>query len=155
MESETQVDKKTSRLPVAGVLVLVLVAIGFFIFKGFNQKEKLPGSSVNNTNVPEVTGQITGETGSVKEFTVKGTNFAFNPSVINVQKGDTIKITFFDEKGTHNLIIAGYDVSSRTIGPGGSDVVQFVADKAGTFAFYCGIAGHKDFGMEGKLIVAE
>ena len=39
------------------------------------------------------------------------------------------------------------------IPPGGSATVEFVAEKAGEYTFYCPVPGHREKGMEGKLIV--
>ncbi len=38
--------------------------------------------------------------------------------------------------------------------PVGEDIaIEFVADKEGIFTFTCGIPGHEENGMKGKLIV--
>ncbi len=97
---------------------------------------------------------VQGESTSVpaKVFTVTGTNYAFDPSTITVNKGDTVKIIFKDDDGIHNLVVAGYGVSTRTINSG-QDVVEFVADKTGEFEYYCSVGSHRDLGMTGTLLV--
>lgn len=91
--------------------------------------------------------------GNIKEFTVDGSNYSFNPAEIRVKKGDTVKITFKDGDGQHNLVVDGYNVSTSTIGPGSTDSVTFVADKAGTFEYFCSVDSHRDLGMKGSLVV--
>lgn len=89
----------------------------------------------------------------VKEFTVNGSNFAFNPKIITVNKGDTIKINFKDDEGSHNLVIKGYNVLTNVVGEGGTDSATFVADKSGSFEYYCSVDSHRDLGMTGTLVV--
>jgi len=132
---------------------LLLLAFGFFVFGGIFYSKFLKGGSTQKTVVPTPTQQVQGETASVKEFTVDGTNFAFNPSEIRVKKGDTVKIVFKDDDGQHNLVIDGYNVSTNLIGPGSQDTIEFVADTVGEFEYYCSVGSHRALGMSGKLIV--
>lgn len=142
MESE-QTEVKKGFNPLYLVIGLVgLGIIGFFVVSG--NKKAAP--------ITEIQSDVT-VSGTVKEFTVDGSNFEFDPATITVSKGDTVKITFKDSDGTHNLVIGGYDVSTKTVGPGKEDSVTFVADKTGTFEYYCSVANHKDLGMTGKLVV--
>jgi len=91
--------------------------------------------------------------GTVKEFTVHGYAYGYYPSTLEVNKGDIVKITFMSDDILHNLYIEGYNVATSTVSNGVSSTIQFTADKAGTFLFYCTVPGHKDAGMTGKLIV--
>jgi len=93
------------------------------------------------------------EKGETKEFTVTGKNFSFSPSTIRVKKGDTVKITFKNTGGFHDFKIDEFDVKTAQIQDGQSETVTFVADKAGTFDYYCSVGQHRANGMEGKLIV--
>jgi len=90
---------------------------------------------------------------SVKEFTVTNKGYVFSPKTLTVNKGDTVKITFTNGGGTHNLMIDGYDVGTKTIQGGQSDSFEFVADKAGTFEFYCSVGNHRAMGMVGTFTV--
>ncbi len=83
-------------------------------------------------------------------------SWGFNPSTITVKKGETIKLDITATSGTHSLTIQGYNVNSDTVSPGHDASVTFIADKVGTFEFFCSTycgEGHKD--MIGKLIVTE
>lgn len=90
---------------------------------------------------------------NIKTFTVTGKNFSYNPKEIKVNKGDTVKIIFKDTDGHHNLVIDGYNAQTQTIDTDNESTVEFVADKTGTFDFYCSVDSHKAKGMVGKLIV--
>lgn len=76
-----------------------------------------------------------------------------NPQ-LNVSLGDdvTIQVTNQDST-THNLHVDGYNVQTQDLATGQGGSVHFVADRQGTFAYYCAIPGHREMGMEGKLIV--
>ena len=92
---------------------------------------------------------------SVVEVDVAGTEFSFDPSSVVVRKGDTVKITLKNVGNIpHNLNVEGYG-STRTISPGEQDTLEFVADKGGSFVFYCTLPGHRERGMVGELLVEE
>lgn len=89
----------------------------------------------------------------VKEFTVTGSNFSFDPKEIKVKKGDTVKVTFKNADGMHDFIIDEFNVKTKQIKGGEEETVEFVADQAGTFEYYCSVGQHRQNGMVGKLIV--
>lgn len=99
-----------------------------------------PGSS-NNTNI------------SAKEFIIEGGNFSFTPNVMKVNKGDTVKITFKNMEGMHDLVIDEFNVRTNKIKTGEQETIQFVADKTGSFEFYCSVGTHRQMGMKGTLEV--
>ena len=120
-----------------GIIVLVLITVGaYFIFGANKQSEQAP--IINST---------------VKTFTVDGSSYAYNPSTITVNKGDAVKIIFKDTDSRHDLVIDGYNLRTDVIGPGKTDTIEFVADKVGTFEYYCSLPGHKAQGMTCKLVV--
>ncbi|MDO8436206.1 MAG: cupredoxin domain-containing protein [bacterium] len=90
----------------------------------------------------------------VEEITVVGNDFSFSPSQITVKSGKRVKI-IFENKGnvSHNLVIEGLGVTTKTIGSGQKDVVEFTASIQGKFDIICSVPGHKEAGMEGSLIV--
>ena len=51
------------------------------------------------------------------------------------------------------MVVDGYNVSTKTLSEGGSDTIQFVSDKTGSFEYYCSVANHRDLGMKGVLVV--
>lgn len=164
MEEDSQADKATVQIETAkkgfnpliiiGAVALLLI-VGYFLYSS-RQKAMSAVPAVQGGEESTETSQQTGEVmpaGEIKEFTIDGTNFAFNPSSITVNKGDTVKINFKDDDGIHNLTIDGYDVNTGTLAKGKMTVVQFVADKTGNFEYYCAVDGHREKGMVGTLIV--
>ncbi len=104
----------------------------------------------NETAIP-ATGTTT-QTG-VKEFTVTGSNFKFEPSQMTVNKGDTVKITFQNSGGKHDFVIDEFNVETEDINGGENTAVTFVADKTGSFEYYCSVGNHRQMGMKGTLTV--
>lgn len=92
---------------------------------------------------------------TVKEFTVTGDSFAFAPSTIAVKKGDTVRVMFVNAEGFHDWKIDELNVATAKLQAGGTETVEFVADTAGSFAYYCSVGSHRDLGMEGTLVVTE
>jgi len=92
--------------------------------------------------------------GTVKEFSVVGTSYKFTPATLTVNKGDTVRITFKSQGGmTHDLVIDEFGVATSQLGDEEEEEVEFVADKAGTFTYYCSVGNHRQMGMVGKLVV--
>ncbi len=91
--------------------------------------------------------------GVLREFTVTGTPFSFSPNTLTVNKGDMVKITFKNANGFHNLTIDGYGISTPNIQAGEQSVIQFTANKSGSFQYYCSVDSHRDKGMVGTLVV--
>jgi len=93
------------------------------------------------------------EGASVKEFTVTGSSFKFSPATLTVNKGDTVRITFKNSGGMHDFVIDEFNASTKIIQSGETDTVEFTADKAGTFEYYCSVGNHRQMGMVGTLTV--
>jgi len=90
---------------------------------------------------------------TTKEFTVTGTNYKFEPSMMSVNVGDTVKITFKDINGFHDFVIDEFNVATKKLNTGNEQTVTFTADKAGSFQYYCSVGSHRSMGMQGVLVV--
>lgn len=140
------------------ILIIVLLAVALFLgFKGEKLEAPVENGAVNNampapgfenTDVEEMVVE-----GEVKEFIVNGTNFAFTPSTITVKQGDKVKITFNSTQGYHDFVIDEYSVATKQIQSPGTEVIEFVADKTGSFEYYCSVGSHRQMGMVGTLVV--
>ena len=77
-----------------------------------------------------------------------------NPD-LKADLGDTVRVTLFSGEGAgHNFYIDELSVQSDdVVGQGNSISVEFMADREGTFSYYCAIPGHLQAGMVGKFIV--
>ncbi|MBI4159874.1 cupredoxin domain-containing protein [Candidatus Wolfebacteria bacterium] len=90
---------------------------------------------------------------SMREFTVVGTNFKFSLSEIKVKKGDTVKVTFKNNEGRHNWEVDEFDAETKILAAGAEETIEFVADTAGRFEYYCAVGNHRQMGMRGMLVV--
>jgi cytochrome c oxidase subunit 2 len=92
--------------------------------------------------------------GQVREFTIAGDQYAFNPATLEVNRNDLVKINFTARDIPHSLTIDGpYRISKRAAA-GQTVTLEFRADQSGTFSFYCNLsqdAKCKD--MKGNLVV--
>ena len=92
--------------------------------------------------------------GQVKEFAVVGDHYTFTPAVLQVNKGDVVKVTFTARDIAHSFTIDGpYRISKRA-GAGQSVTFEFVADTPGDQQIYCNLsADPKCKDMKGTLRV--
>jgi plastocyanin len=98
------------------IIVVILFGsfIGYFLMRGY----RAPTPTTPPPTAPKEEVTPTLET-PVKEITVVGTEFSFNPSSITLSAGERVKIIFKNEgKAPHNLIIQGLGIGTRTIGGG-------------------------------------
>jgi cytochrome c oxidase subunit 2 len=89
----------------------------------------------------------------VREIKMTAKKYEFNPSEIRVKQGERIRLIIVSLDRTHGIKIKPYGIK-REIEEGGQTVVEFTADKPGTFQFKC--AKWCGFGhgrMRGTLIV--
>lgn len=92
-------------------------------------------------------------TGEIKEFEVTAKQWEFTPSTITVNRGDTVKLHITSIDVTHGFTINEFGIN-EVLEPGKDVHVEFIADKTGTFSFWCSVpcgSGHS--GMRGQLIV--
>ncbi len=69
--------------------------------------------------------------------------------------GDTVKVTLTSGEGAEHDITfdkLGFH-SDHVVGKGSNVTLEFIANREGTFAYYCSIPGHRQAGMEGKFVV--
>lgn len=95
-----------------------------------------------------------GGSAAALNVTVTATEFKFDPATINATAGQTINLTVTNA-GTiqHTWVLSAANVK-LTIDPGKSVTQTFTAPAtAGTYQYECDIAGHKEAGMVGQLIV--
>ncbi len=98
---------------------------------------------------------VTGDTSEVKEIEVGSQGLRFTVTEIRVNLGDTIRLTYVNGGGRHDWALAEYKIWTEVITGGQSDTIEFVADRAGEFEFYCGVPGHRQAGMVGRFIVVD
>jgi plastocyanin len=91
----------------------------------------------------------------VKKIQVKETEFRLKPAKITLEKPGTYTFEAVNSGDTvHALEVEGQGIEEKTkeIQPGQSAELK-VKLEAGTYELYCPVDGHKEEGMEGKVIV--
>lgn len=91
----------------------------------------------------------------VHEIQVTLRKYEFSPGSLRVRKGEQVKLVLAAADHDHGFKLADFNINQK-IAKGTTVVVEFTADKAGTFQFrcsnVCGI-GHRN--MKGTLVVEE
>ncbi|MCH8121212.1 MAG: hypothetical protein IIC00_16000 [Planctomycetes bacterium] len=107
------------------------------------------------------------------DLTITARKYAFEPSVIKVNRGDRISINLITKDVTHGFYMEGYDIDAK-VQPGDSpeysklllrhpskkddfqevDRIEFIADKTGKFRYRCSVTcGYMHPFMLGEMIV--
>ncbi|MCQ9208728.1 MAG: cupredoxin domain-containing protein [Omnitrophica bacterium] len=84
---------------------------------------------------------------------IKAKKFSYTPNIIEVNKGERVKIRLISEDVTHGFYLDGYGLETKA-NPGQDSSISFVADKTGRFAFRCSVTcGEFHPYMIGYLVV--
>jgi cytochrome c oxidase subunit II len=131
-------------------IVLMLIACG-------NTNTSTNNASGTASNTASITASNTASNpaspaggGQTKEITVTAKNFAFDPPAINLNVGDTVKITLKNLNGAH-----GFEIPDLKINLKNGETATFTVNTAGTFDYNCSIqcgAGHDN--MTGTITVS-
>jgi heme/copper-type cytochrome/quinol oxidase subunit 2 len=88
-----------------------------------------------------------------RTFRIDARQFAYSPSELEVNPGDTVNIQLVSTDVVHGLYVDGYDISVEA-DPGQTQILSFVANRSGSFRFRCNITcGAMHPFMIGKLTV--
>lgn len=79
-------------------------------------------------------------------------SFEFEPADITVRAGEDIAIVLSSEDSLHDFTIDELDAHVAAE-PGATSIGGLRAEGPGRFTFYCSVAGHREAGMEGTLVV--
>ena len=144
---------------ITAIVILVIVVGGWMLIGRKTSEAPVIEPEASDTNETSTSTSVDTSistsvtTGAVKEFAVTGSNFSFTPSTITVKKGDRVKITFSNTSGFHDFKIDEYGVATKQTQSPTTEVLEFTADKVGSFEYYCSVGTHRAMGMKGTLIV--
>jgi len=129
------------------LIILVVIVGGFFLSRGSGPT----GGGVLTGDV--IQQQESQPLPQVREFDVTAKRWTFDPQTITVNQGDTVILNIHSIDVTHGIAIPDFGVNRR-LSPGNTVRIEFIADKKGSFSFFCSVscgAGHTR--MRGTLIV--
>ena len=135
--------------PALGVLVafglLVVLAMGWWSAALFGVLDFPAGGSD--------AGGVQSATGGPDVVDVVATEFKFTPNRLTLAGPGELTVTL-QNKGLieHDFVIEGVDGRVATAA-GKAGTAVFTVGQAGTYAYFCSIAGHREAGMEGRLVV--
>jgi len=92
---------------------------------------------------------------AVHEIQVTLRKYEFNPGSLRVKKGERVKLVMTAADHDHGFKLDDFNINQK-IPKETTVVVEFTADKAGTFQFRCSnVCGIGHRGMKGTLVVEE
>ena len=85
--------------------------------------------------------------------TIAARRYAFAPARVEVKQGNELRITVVAEDIAHSFVIDALRVEKRAA-PGRPVTFEILADRAGTFPFYCNLTTEDGCRqMKGELVV--
>ena len=163
IQQEVTPEKQSNFNPMllVGVLVIVVLAGGLIWHSHKSKNNAILSASakpMQQKTTPVVTQASTptpATTSATEEQTVEleAGSFYYKPNEIHVKKGQKVKVTMHSVSMMHDFNIDALDVHMDEVRDGNTGSVEFTADKAGTFEYYCGVGNHRQMGQVGKLIV--
>lgn len=93
--------------------------------------------------------------GNARDIQITAKKFEFTPNVIEVKKGDHVKLTITALDRDHGIALPAFGIKQR-LKKGVPTVIEFDANKVGTFPFHCSVVcgmGHHH--MKGMVVVKE
>jgi cytochrome c oxidase subunit II len=78
----------------------------------------------------------------------------WDPRTITVDEGDNVKLNIKNLDVQHGFALFEFGVNEKLTGNGAVTSVEFTADKAGEYTFFCSVpCGKGHSGMKGTLVV--
>lgn len=98
--------------------------------------------------------QVIGTTAPGAEaITVVATDFAYEPSTIELTAGTPVNVTLEVDEGGHDLVVADAGFRIPILDEPDAAVATLVIEEPGTYAFQCNVPGHAAQGMTGTITV--
>lgn len=124
-------------------------------------------ATATSTGTPGGTGSVPTADGAI---TIEGTEWSLWPAAFTTARGEAVRVTFENVGSvTHNLSIGEFPVAERpekrqaeegtfmaktaTIQPEETAAVTVTPETAGTYPYWCDVSGHRQAGMEGRMMV--
>ncbi len=139
---------KSENILKAVLAIVAIVVVGFGIAKITDSvfSDNPAGQPAKTINAAQ--------DGPVREIYITASQWKFSENEIRVKKGERVRIIAESADVPHGFAIDELGVSAYLDGVR-KQVIEFVAERPGTYVFYCNVpcgSGHSN--MKGKIIVA-
>lgn len=102
---------------------------------------------LSGCSAQSITGKAVERADDTKEISIEAFQFGYTPDVINIKKGEKVRISIDNTDVMHGIRIPD-------LGVRGNETIEFSADKTGEFIWYCNVfCGEGHMSMKGKIIV--
>lgn len=120
------------------------------------EQEETQGSE---TQPPQTGSAADTQTGAPSmEFTdidMTARQWSFEPATVRVRVGDKVRLRITSVDVAHGFALSDFGINAR-LEPGQTTEIVFLADRPGTFGFFCSVfCGSGHGGMRGELVVEE
>ncbi|MGE3622039.1 MAG: cupredoxin domain-containing protein [Acidimicrobiia bacterium] len=135
-------------------LSLVLAACGDDDASTDTPMGSMPGQRADDMGGMDGHDESTPVAPGARRIEVEATSFEFDPDEITVTAGEDIAIVLSSDDLLHDFTIDDIDVHVAA-DRGETAEGGLRAEEPGEYTFYCTVAGHREAGMEGTLVVEE
>ena len=87
------------------------------------------------------------------ELDLVATRTGFRPKVLNLRRGEPVRLRLTTEDEEHCLAVDAFRVEKRIL-PGKTTSLDLSPDRAGSFPFYCCLEPANE-ALKGRIVVAE
>ncbi len=115
--------------------------------EGASAETQNQNGSSNTTAAP------VSDEGALRIINMTARKWEFDPEVVRVNQGDTVRLIIESTDVTHGIFIKAFNVN-EVLSPGKATTIEFTASSKGTFPLVCSVpcgSGHGS--MTGSLIV--
>lgn len=85
--------------------------------------------------------------------TIHAKDIAYDITTLTATAGQTINVTYINDGALDHTFLIDNVITEQKITAGATTTFSFTAPAAGTYTYYCNVAGHKEAGMIGTLTV--
>jgi cytochrome c oxidase subunit II len=122
-------------------LTIILIGLAFF------------SATLPMTGAEEAKDNAGTPTQGVHEIQVTLRKYEFSPGSLRVKKGERVRLIMAAVDHDHGFKLDDFDINQK-VRKGTTAIVEFTADKTGTFQFRCSnVCGLGHRGMKGTLVV--
>lgn len=163
-------NNSNNSLMIGVFAVIALLVVGYIVMNKQNSNdektetvasETMPVNSGTDSDMAQsvegasTSGNVVSTENGVATVTMDAGSFYYKPNQITVKKGSKVKVMLTSRDMMHNFNIDEFKVKSPLVKAGETSTVEFTADKAGSFEFYCSVGQHRKNGQVGTLTVTE